>query len=347
MVSLSADHPAESPRPDGHALISVMGDHTHHAGEVMLSYRFMRMQMDGIRSGTDGLSTARTFDRDYAVVPEDMLMEMHMFGVMYAPLERLTLMAMANYVSTEMDHAINPATAATPFAGGGAPGFTAETEGFGDTSVTALYRFLETEHQQLHAGLGLSLPTGSIDERDETPGVGGFSETVLPASMQLGSGTFDLLPSVTYLYQQPNYTLGAQARGVIRLEDENDEGYRRGHVAQVQGWGLWKLSRWLAPGLRLGLRHEGELEGEQASVSRTPLPPVQAQGISQTVTTAYSENYGGTVADLGLGVNFIVADGPLTGNRLAVELALPIWRDLNGEQLETDYTVTVGWQFSW
>ena len=32
-----------SGRPDGHAPVSVMGDHTHNKGEWMFSYRFMSM----------------------------------------------------------------------------------------------------------------------------------------------------------------------------------------------------------------------------------------------------------------------------------------------------------------
>ena len=34
-------------RADGHAPIGVMGDHRHHEGGLMLSYRYMRMWMEG------------------------------------------------------------------------------------------------------------------------------------------------------------------------------------------------------------------------------------------------------------------------------------------------------------
>ena len=43
-------------RADGHAPIGVMGEHRHKTGGVMLSYRFMHMDMEGYRSGTNGLS---------------------------------------------------------------------------------------------------------------------------------------------------------------------------------------------------------------------------------------------------------------------------------------------------
>ena len=48
----------ESKRPDGHAPIGVMGDHTHKAGEWMASYRYMRMEMEGSLDGSDGISNS-------------------------------------------------------------------------------------------------------------------------------------------------------------------------------------------------------------------------------------------------------------------------------------------------
>ena len=52
----SADTPKS--RPDSHAPIGVMGDHGHKTGEVMLSYRFMAMGMQGLQSGTSTVEIA-------------------------------------------------------------------------------------------------------------------------------------------------------------------------------------------------------------------------------------------------------------------------------------------------
>ena len=51
--------PWTSARPDGHAPISVMGDHMHAKGEWMLSYRYMSMEMEGLLKGSDSLAPAR------------------------------------------------------------------------------------------------------------------------------------------------------------------------------------------------------------------------------------------------------------------------------------------------
>ncbi|MCY4554629.1 MAG: hypothetical protein OXC79_13245 [Candidatus Poribacteria bacterium] len=85
----SADTPKS--RPDSHAPIGVMGDHGHKTGEVMFSYRFMAMGMQGLQSGT---STVETVDvlKDFMMAPTAMQMQMHGFGVMFAPHDKLTFM---------------------------------------------------------------------------------------------------------------------------------------------------------------------------------------------------------------------------------------------------------------
>ena len=101
----------------GHAPIGVMADHRHGKGEWMVSYRYMYMDMSGSRDGTNSLSPdeiATTAPNRFfgqtgqpptlRVVPTDMPMQMHMIGGMYGLSDRITLMAMGNYVTKEMDH---------------------------------------------------------------------------------------------------------------------------------------------------------------------------------------------------------------------------------------------------
>jgi hypothetical protein len=46
---------------------------------------------------------------------------------------------------------------------------------------------------------------------------------------------------------------------------------------------------------------------------------------------------------LGLGMNMLL---PAKGHRLAFEASLPVYQNLNGPQLEVDWTLTIGWQYS-
>ena len=68
----SADTPKS--RPDSHAPIGVMGDHGHKTGEVMLSYRFMTMDMQGLQSGTTTVETAEVL-KDFMMAPTTMQMQ--------------------------------------------------------------------------------------------------------------------------------------------------------------------------------------------------------------------------------------------------------------------------------
>ena len=330
---------SQAGRPDDHAPISIMGDHTHAKGSWMTSYRYMHMDMDGMRHGSKRVSANDVFDADYAVSPESMTMDMHMLGFMYAPTEKLTLVAMGNYTETEMDHRVFPGMAGMINAG--QTSFTTQTSGIGDLKLGGLYRFYLEGNRKAHAGLSLSLPTGSIDEKDQTPGMGGPAQRQLPAPMQLGSGTYDLLPSLTFVQQFDSWSYGAQANAVIRLESENDNGYRLGHVFGATTWAGYNLSEWLGLNAGLHYRYTGKLKGNQDGVARATM---MGAAKSQTATSAFGDNYGGERLDAIIGIN--LPTGALKGQRLSADIRLPVWQDLNGYQLETDTVLTIGWQLS-
>ena len=324
-------------RPDEHAPISVMGDHTHAKSGWMMSYRTMHMDMDGMRYGTDRVSSGDVFAESYSVTPESMSMEMHMLGLMYAPTDKLTLMLMANYIETEMDHRVLPMSAG--MINNGSTKFTTETSGLGDVNIGGLYRFYLEENRKAHLGLSLSLPTGSIDEKDTTPGMGGPANRQLPAPMQLGSGTYDLLPSLTYVQQFEDWSYGAQANAIIRLESENDNGYRLGNVFGATTWAGYNLSEWIGLNTGLNYTYTSKLKGSQDDIG-TMGPN------GKSVTTAYESNTGGERLDAIFGINLYVPTGSLKGQRIAIDLRLPLWQNLNGYQLETDYALTLGWQMA-
>ena len=137
-------------RPDGHAPIGVMGDHTHNAGEFMLSYRYMFMDMNGNRIGTNKVSNQRVLE-DFMVTPTDMTMQMHMFGLMYAPTDYITLMGMIPYVKKSMNHLTRMGTR-----------FRTETDGIGDIKFTGLIKIFDNYRQRVHLNAGMSFPAPVI-----------------------------------------------------------------------------------------------------------------------------------------------------------------------------------------
>lgn len=329
-------------RPDGHAPIMVMGEHTHGKGEWMLSYRYMYMEMSGMRNGTDEVTSTAVFGNNYTVTPTSMTMGMHMFGVMHAPMDRLTLMAMLPYTELEMDHTIFPGATRLVDLNEGSSGFTTRSDGIGDLKLTALYKIFEADHQTAHFNLGVSVPIGSIGEQDVIPGPGGRINRQLPAPMQLGSGSVDWMPGITYLSQLENWSWGVQANGLLRT-DKNRHNYRLGHGAATTAWAARKVNSWLSVSPRIEYRYQGEISGQQTDLSLAPLfAPTR-----RAVTTAFSENYGGHTISVGAGANVWVPKGWLKGHRVAIESSFPVLQDLNGFQLETDWILTLGWQYAW
>lgn len=307
-------------RPDGHAPISVMGDHMHGKGEWMFSYRYMYMNMDELKQGSDDAS----FDdalANYMITPTTMPMNMHMLGAMYAPSDKITLMAMVNYLSMEMDHLTQM---------GGT--FTTESSGFGDIQLALLYKFFNTKGQTMHGQIGISIPTGSVTESDVTP-ASTPNEVELPYPMQLGSGTFDTNLALTYLGQCETVSWGSQLRGVFRF-GENDREYRYGNRYSLNNWFAMKASNWLSFSARLEGLIVGEIEG--ADPNLTPM----------MVITADTNNSGGTYINSGLGVNTYISKGTLKNLRFGAELGYPLYQDLNGIQLKNKETLTLGVQYS-
>ncbi|MEO1856698.1 MAG: transporter, partial [Rubritalea sp.] len=231
---ISVDH-WDGGRADGHAPISVMGEHTHNAGEWMLSYRFMSMHMEDLYDGDSKISQGSS---GFMVEPIEMDMEMHMLGLMYAPTNKLTLMAMTNYVENSMTMRNSMTQIKSPM----------QSSGWGDSSIGGLYKFYDENKSRAHFGLSLSLPSGSTSETFKN-GMGMTFHQPFP--MQLGTGTFDLSPSLTFLKQpSDNWSWGAQANGRIHL-NENDQGYSLGDSIGATGWVARNITEWSSISARL------------------------------------------------------------------------------------------------
>lgn len=319
------------------APISVMETHSHTKGEWMFSYRSMFMDMEGLRSGTDRLSSSAVHAgaTGYVVAPKRMTMEMHGLGVMYAPNDRVTLMLMLPYKRIEMDHRIDSTTPLIGFNNGSAT-FTTKTQGIGDVKIKTLIPIKQTEHSQLLAGIGFSLPTGSISEQDVIPvPLVGRAERQLPAPMQLGSGTVDFLPTLTYLHHFNGFDYGVSAKGVLRLH-ENSHDYRLGHEFKLENWVGCQLTEKISSSLSLKYEKIGALKGTQSDVAQSvPFSPTKS-----TVTTAYGENYESETLWLGIGAALAINEVAT----LAVDLSYPVYQDFAGIKLETDSILTIGFK---
>lgn len=341
LACIQAYADASGPNAADHAPIGVMGDHMHEKGEFMLSYRFMHMDMQGNRAGTDSIDADtivttvpnRFFGRPMQpptlrIVPTSMSMDMHMFGAMYAPADWLTLMVMGMYMEKEMEHTTYMGGLGTTVRGG----FRVKTDGIGDTRVSGLVRLHDGGVHRLHLNAGASFPTGSTSKTHEILTPMGARPTVrVPYAMQLDSGTYDLLPGITYNGHSGKVYWGGQYMGTFRLGENH--GYSLGDKHTLSAWLNYQWRPFISTSLRLQYDTLGSIEGMDPMIAG----PVQ---------TADPDNYGSDELGLNFGVNLMGQAGLLAGQRLAVELYLPLHRDLNGPQMETDWTITVGWQYA-
>ncbi len=238
-----------------------------------------------------------------------------MASAVYGVTDDITVMAMVPYVRKSMDH----------ITGMGIE-FTTESEGVGDVRAVGGYDLFKSTDHTLKVTFGLSAPTGSTDERDDTPA---GANQVLPYPMQIGSGTFDLLPGVTYTGREGDWSRCGQLGAVVRL-GENDEDYTLGNIYQASLWGARRWTDWMSSSLRVLGEIEEDIDGADSRLDPT------------LVQTADPDLRGARRASLGLGMNFLVPSSPLQGVGFSVEAVLPVFQDLDGPQVERDYAIFVG-----
>ena len=324
MINIAQADSDLSPRADDHAPIGVMGEHAHKQGEWMFSYRAMQMDMSGNRDGSNNLSRTEVL-ADFVVAPTKMSMNMQMFGAMFAPSDKLTLMVMVPYLKLKMDHVTRSGAR-----------FTTRSSGFGDIKIASITTLKKSAHSQLLLNLGISLPTGSNTEEGVTPA----GKARLPYPMQLGSGTYDLMPGLTYLVKQQNYSFGLQTIATIRTG--SDQGYRLGNRLDSSIWVAKPLNGSTSVSARLSAQAWGDIDGADSKISQTLSP--MGMGPFPSVPTAQPNLRGGRQINLALGANYLVGSGPAKGHRLAIEITAPINQHLDGPQLATDWSASFGWQ---
>lgn len=336
---ISANGPEQHHNHKNHRTLSPLGvtaDHIHKKGEWMVSYAFRRMGMEGNRQGTTGGITPQTIATTVnnpnappptlRVVPISMEMDMHMFHTMYGVTDKFTVMAMGMYMKNEMNHITFQGGIGENILGG----FQTRSEGFGDTSITGIYNIYQDKTHAINLSLGLSAPTGSITEKDQVLTPMGTRPTLrLPYAMQLGSGTWDAMPGITYTGLTDRWSWGAQYNATIRMENENDENYRLGNLHKITSWGGYQITSEVGVGAHLMAQTLGDIKGAD------PL-------ITAPVQTADPDNYGGETVELGLSLRFTPDYAPIRGIEISTDFSIPVYQDLNGTQLERDWSLVAG-----
>ena len=326
----SADDDRRS-KADKHAPAGLMGDHVHDQGEWMFEYKYMNMYMEDNRAGsqtfgdlattpftTDGVTT------NLGASPTQMTMEMHMMHIMYGVTDDVTAYTMIMLPSVTMDHVRGPMNM-----NGGGPGssFTTHNSGFGDLSIGALVKLYDDEDDDVILNVGGSLPTGDIYRESTRPTAGAMSQP-LPYPMRLGSGTFNARPGITWKHYEDFGSFGAQLQTDIPL-GRNYRGYSVSDTYQFNVWHSYLLTDNIALTARLENIWRSSFDGED---------PMTPNGL---ISTNVEQFRGGYWLNAGLGAAVL-----MKGHLLNVEAIPTLYQDLNGIQLETDWSFVFSWSKS-
>jgi hypothetical protein len=309
----------------------VMINRVHSKNEWMFSYKFMTMNMGGLMHGNQSITKESVF-ANYLMAPKSMNMNMHMIMGMYGITNRLTVMVMVNYnvLSMQMDmyakgghhHAGNTETSNS---------HRMESSGLGDLKAYALYGLLNTSNHQLLVSGGLNIPTGSILINGNADDMM-YPNTRLPYSMQLGSGTFDILPCINYVYQHHKWTASSQVSAVLRT-GKNAVGYRLGNEFTSSSWLAYQWLSFLSSSVRLEGALAKNITGKDATQYRYNEP------------SSDTDNYGGRKMTGYLGSVFHITKGALKNTGIAAEYGIPIYQYFSGVQMRNQRTVSLSIQY--
>jgi len=258
-------------------------------------------------------------DKNFPVVPTHIEQNVHALVLGYKFTDKLSVRVAVPYITQSTDHiSIVP----------GYSEFNISSHGLGDISVLGSRHFAISENKSWVLGLGLSLPTGSIDEQGDTPRAPG--EQQLPYTMQLGSGTYDIPVVVSYLNKKDTFSWGADFAAKARL-GKNDRHYRLGNSASVSGWIKLTTINWIEPSLRLTYRYTDKISGEDSSLKVPGAFPYPAPVVDPRL-------FGGKQVDLLFGLKI-----PISNPDQYVDLVVgrPVYQSLNGPQSSEDYRLSL------
>jgi hypothetical protein len=335
-----------------YAPAGIMFDHAlEKSGDFMVGYRFIHNEQAGeMLYGSNATSPNTVLlngcgKQECMVSPNHMTMNMHMLDLMVAPTNWLSLMLMPQWMDMEMDMTMLDGFTGNSMGGmhgGAVPNH--QTGGIGDTGLYALFKLFERPGQHINLSLGGTAPTGDVNIKLRKTQATTLASPDVPIhyGMQLGSGTWDFKPSLTYTGEREQFIWGAQVTGTKRLESRNESNYALGDIFQSSVWGGYQWSNWLSSTIRGVYTAQGAIRGEYLPVVH-PYNPSALLTLDHIGPSDKPANYGGQFVDLGLGVNVTIPSGTFAGNTIKFEWLQPIHTNYNGYQLDRDYSLAVTW----
>lgn len=313
-------------------------------GTWQFDYRYSDVYFEGYRDGSEPLSVedvlfrpgeARTAE-NFPVVPTKMEQRVHLVDVSHDVAPGWRVSARVPWVQQRTNHvSIVP----------GFDTFDIETSGFGDISLLVTRMSQARADRTSSVAAGITLPTGSIEERGETPRGPGLM--IVPYSMQIGSGTTDLLAGLSLggvraelgRLGQASWTVSTQAR--LRM-GANERGYRLGHQLTTElqlGTRPWARV-WPLAGLTWAM--SGRIVGEDSSLTIPGPFPYPAPVTNPSL-------YGGTIVNARVGVEIPLSIQPGRASArtsLTIQAARRVYAWLYGPQPPESWRFIAAWRLS-
>ncbi len=311
--------PIDLYRPDGIAPIGMKGDHTLKHGSMLASYRYNTTNYLGNLDGTHPLGDADVLAQ-FPLAPTRGRTQTHLILIEYGLTDDFTILGELPIGANSIDFVSRS----------GATSRDPNTQ-VGDIKLTGLFVLRRWERQQLHLNLGMSIPVGLINSVNNFP-VFGAARLTYP--VRTSSGSYDLLPGLTYRGQSEFWTWGVQATGTIRT-GRNTYGYELGDVVDLTPWLSRRFTERWSGSARLDEQIWTHIRGADhrldPALTEVNRPDLQ----------------GGRRLDLLFGLNYYLPDGRFPGQRFSIETGVPIYQSLHGPQLRARWLLTVGWNMIW
>ncbi len=306
-------------RPDGIAPIGVRGDHTLHAGQMLFSVRYDQESFDDTFVSSHRVSTASVL-AGFPFAPRRLFQNRETALIEYGATEDFTLLMTLPFQHSRLDYLDT----------GGGSSSTSFTNP-GDITITGLYVLYRRPGQQLHLNFGLSAPTGFLDSQTDQP-----SPTFpnLPYVIRTSSGTYDLLPGLTYRGQNEFWTWGAQTTGAVHL-GLNRASYELGDQADMTAWLSRRFTQRWGASARIDGQSWGNVRGADPRLN-TSLSP-----------TNRPDMQGGSRLNMLFGINYFLPAERTPGQQFSIEVGVPLFQSLDGPQLGLDWTLITGWNLLW
>lgn len=288
---------------------------------------YKQLKQDGYLDGSNDLSNEQVLfepgeertDRNFPVLPTVIEQEVFITSLSYALDEISNISINIPIIEQSTDHiSIVP----------GFDAFNISSSGLGDVTFNYSRIFKSWDKQQLSFSIGLSIPTGSIDEQGDTPRAPGNQQ--LPFTMQLGSGTWDIPAGISYQRDNTSWSWGVNALAKIRV-GKNDRDYRLGNRLALTGWTKWHVNQTFQPFVKLIYQNWGTIDGRDVEIT-VPGPFPFPAGITNP------KFFGGEKVNASVGSDISLGDQNLT-----VELSIPIYQSLNGIQPKEDLNFSISW----